>query len=99
MNTKVIFYKQDMLDQKTKFKLRRELLGLEQKSNFSQYKYAVKGILNNIPHYRPVNSTIIVKNEHVAEIKKILKKYKTTIEIFDINIPSTKLDTQPTHKT
>ena len=31
MNAKIIFYKQTKLDQNTKFKLRRELLGIEQK--------------------------------------------------------------------
>lgn len=91
MDTKVIFYKQDRLDQNTKFKMRRELLGLEQKSNFSQYKYKVKGILNEIPHYRPVNSTIIVKNEDVDKIKKILNKYKVTLEIFEVKVPNSKL--------
>lgn len=91
MDTKVIFYKQDELDQNTKFNLRRELLGLEQKSNFSQYKYKVKGVLNEIPHYRPVNSTIIVKNEDVDKIKDILKKYKAIFEIFEIKVPKSKL--------
>lgn len=91
MDTKVIFYKQDGLDQNTKFNLRRELLGLEQKSNFSQYKYKVKGVLNEIPHYRPVNSTIIVKNEDVDKIKDILKKYKAIFEIFEVKVPKSKL--------
>ena len=91
MDAKVIFYKQDGLDQNTKFKLRRELLGLEQKSNFSQYRYKVKGILNEIPHYRPVNSTIIVKNEDVVKIKKILNKYNAILEIFEVKVPNNKL--------
>lgn len=91
MGKKIIFYKQDGLDQNTKFKLRRELLGLEQKSNFSQYKYKVKGILDEIPHYRPVNSTIIVKNEDVDKIKKILNKYNVKLEIFEVKVPNSKL--------
>lgn len=91
MDAKIIFYKQDKLDQNTKFKLRRELLGLEQKSNFSRYKYQIKGILNEIPHYRPINSTIITKNKHTTKIKKILKKYGTEYEIYTIKIPKNKL--------
>lgn len=93
MDTKVIFYKQDGLTQNTKFKLRRELMGLEQKSNFSRYKYHIKGALQEIPNYKPVNSTIIVKNEHVGKIKKILNKYKATSEVFEIDIPHSKLKT------
>lgn len=91
MDAKIIFYKQDKLDQNTKFRLRRELLGLEQKSNFSRYKYKIKGILNEIPHYRPIKSTIITKNKHIPKIKKILKKYKTEYEIYTIKIPKNKL--------
>lgn len=91
MDTNVIFYKQKGLDQNTKFKLRRELLGIEQKSNFSRYKYKVKGLLDEIPHYRPVDSTIIVKKEDVPRIRELLKKYNTTIEVFEVKIPETKL--------
>jgi len=91
METKVIFYKQQGLDQNTKFKLRRELLGLEQKSNFSRYEYNISGILNEIPHYRPVNSTIIVKNNDVKKIKEILSKYRVASEVFEIKVPMTKL--------
>lgn len=91
MDTNIIFYKQKGLDQNTKFKLRRELLGIEQKSNFSRYKYKVGGLLDEIPHYRPVDSTIIVKKEDVQKIKRLLMKYKVTWEVFEVKIPETKL--------
>ena len=91
METKIIFYKQQGLDQNTKFKLRRELLGLEQKSNFSRYKYDVKGILDEIPYYRPVDSAIIVKKEDVKKIENILTKYGAALEVFEIKVPKTKL--------
>ena len=87
MTTNVIFYRQEGLDQNTKFKLRRELLGLQQKSNFSQYKYEVRGLLQTIPHYRPINSTIIVKEKDIPKIKIILDKYGVKTEIFEIIIP------------
>ena len=91
MDAKIIFYKQDGLDQNTKFKLRRELLGVQQKSNFSKYTYEVKGILNKVLHYRPVKSTIIIEKKNLKPIKDILKKYNTKLEIFDIIIPKSKL--------
>jgi len=91
MGTKVIFYKQDGLEQNTKFKVRKELFGLEQKSNFARYKYNVSGILNKIPYYKPVNSTIIVNDKDVKKIQEILDKYNVESEIFDINVPKTKL--------
>ena len=91
METRIIFYKQLGLDQNTKFKLRRELLGLEQKSNFSRYKYDVKGFLNEIPCYRPVNSTIIVRKKDVKKIKEIFSKYNVSSEVFEIKVPESKL--------
>jgi len=91
MNAKIVFYTQKNLDQNTKFKHRRELLGIEQKSNFSQYKYQIKGILNEIPHYRPVDSTIILKDKDLQNITEILDKYKAKYEVFDIIIPQNKL--------
>ena len=91
MNAKILFYRQDELDQNTKFRLRRELLGLEQKSNFGGYNYKIKGFLDKIPHYRPVKSTIIIRNEDVNKTKAILSKYGTKLEIFNIEIPKNKL--------
>lgn len=92
MDARIIFYKQDGLDQNTKFMLRRDLLGLEQKSNFARYKYEVKGLLDTIPHYKPVRSTIIVEDKNVANITTVLTKYKATFEVFDIKVPRTKLN-------
>ncbi len=91
MNARIIFYKQEKLDQNTKFKLRRDLLGIEQKSNFARYKYKIPGLLDKIPNYKPVKSTIIVKNEDLSKIKNVLNEYNAEYEIFEIKIPITKL--------
>lgn len=91
MKAKIIFYKQDNLDQNTKFKLRRKLLGIKQKSNFARYEYSVEGILNKIPNYRPIKSSIIVKNQNTNLILEILNKYDAKYEIFNIEIPKSKL--------
>jgi len=91
MNAKIIFYKQTKLDQNTKFKLRRELLGIEQKSNFARYKYKVEGILDKIPHYRPIDSAIIMQKKDTDKIIKIIKKYDAEYEVFEIKIDKVKL--------
>lgn len=91
MDAKIIFYKQTKLDQNTKFKLRRELLGIEQKSNFARYKYKIEGILNKIPHYRPIDSTIIVQKKDADKIIKTISKYGAEYELFGINIDKAKL--------
>lgn len=86
-----MFYRQQKLTQNEKFKLRRALLGIEQKSNFGEYNYKVKGLLDDIPHYRPVDSAIIVKLIDKPQIISILKKYNVFYEVFDIEIPLNKL--------
>lgn len=91
MNAKIIFYKQEKLDQNTKFKLRRDLLGTEQKSNFSRYKYKIPGLLDKIPYYKPVKSAIIAKNKDISKIKKVLNDYNAEYEVFEIKIPVTKI--------
>jgi hypothetical protein len=91
MKAKIIFYNQNKLDQSTKFNLRRELLGIKQKSNFSRYEYKVEGILNKIPNYRPVNSSVIVEFENAKIIISILNKFNAEYETFNIEVPSSKL--------
>jgi len=91
MKAKIIFYKQDKLDQNTKFKLRRELMGIVQKSNYSRYKYQIKGLLDLIPHYKPVDSAIIIENKHISKIRIVLNKYGVKYELFKVEIPRNKL--------
>jgi hypothetical protein len=91
MKAKIIFYKQDELNQNTKFNLRRKLLGIKQKSNFSRYEYHVDGILDKIPNYRPVNSSIIVASRDSKAIEDILTEFNAKYEVFDIELPKSKL--------
>ena len=91
MDTKIIFYKQNKLTQNAKFKLRKDLLGIEQMSNFSRYSYHIEGILDKIPNYKPIKSSIIIEKKNLKLIKNILTKYNATFEVFDIKIPKSKL--------
>ena len=91
MKAKIVFYKQSNLNQNEKFKLRRELLGLKQKSNFSRYSYPIKGILDEIPHYRPIDSAIIVEDKNLLKIRTVLGKHNADYEVFSIDISKGKL--------
>lgn len=91
MDAKIVFYKQDKLDQNTKFKLRRALLGVKQKSNYSRYSYKVEGILDKMDNYRPVKSSIIIQKKNLKQIINILIKFNAEYEEFDIKIPKSKL--------
>ena len=91
MKAKIIFYKQGTLNQKEKFNLRRDLLGIEQKSNFGRYNYKVKGVLDEIPHYKPFDSTIIIEAKNLIMLKEVLSRHNVNFEIFDMDIPQNKL--------
>ncbi len=91
MEAKIVFYKQEKLNQNGKFNLRRDLLGLEQKSNFGRYKYKVKGLLDEIPHYKPADSAIIIEPKKLSLVKEILSKHNVFYEIFNIEISANKL--------
>ncbi len=91
MDAKIVFYKQDKLTQNTKFELRRALLGVKQKSNYSRYSYKVEGLLDKIENYRPVKSSIIIEKKNLKKIIDILVKFNAEYEEFDIKIPKSKL--------
>ena len=91
MKAKIVFYCQEKLSQNEKFKLRRELLGIDQQSNYGRYQYKVEGLLNKISNYRPVRSSIIIAKSNLNEVIDLIKKFDIKIEVFDIEIPKSKL--------
>lgn len=91
MKAKIIFYKQEKLNQIEKFELRRALLGVNQKSNYGRYEYKVKGLLNEISNYRPIKSSIIVMKKDLDKILNLLNKFNIDKEVFEIEIEQSKL--------
>lgn len=86
MKAKIVFYHQERLNQNEKYQLRKALLGADQKSNYGNYQYRIKGLVDKIPSYRPVNSSIIVLNEDLDKVINILNKFKIKNETFSIEI-------------
>lgn len=84
MKGKLICYTLGKSSHKERSKLKRELFGYIDKSNNTQYQYQRKGILDQIPHTRPIRSVIITKKEDFMMVYNVLKKYGAKAYIFDV---------------
>ena len=62
----------------------KELNGRRDKSNYGKYTYYRKGILDRVPHIKPVRSVIVVSIGSGDEILALLKRYRVEIFARDI---------------
>lgn len=62
----------------------RELAGHNDKSNYGKYTYRKRGLLDDIPHIKPVRSVIVVSSNESTSIIKLLRRYKIDAYIRDI---------------
>lgn len=65
-------------------KFQEKLNGRDNKSNFGKYTYHRDGLLDRIPHIKPVRSVIVVLPESAGEILDLLKRYGAEIFARDI---------------
>ena len=65
-------------------RLERELFGYKDRSNYGKYTYHREGLLDRIPHIKPVRSVIVVLPEFSGEILELLRKYRAEIFARDI---------------
>lgn len=61
-----------------------ELSGRENKSNYGRYTYYRKGLLDRVPHIKPVRSVLVVLPESSGEILDLLRRYRAEIFARDI---------------
>lgn len=76
MRATIIFYDMTELIPKNKEKLVTKLFGKEQMSYYGKYKYRTGGVLDGIPHLKPVRSALIVKKTDKNKVLKVLNQYK-----------------------
>lgn len=86
MKCTIICYTLKKTTPTTRNKFKRELLGYTDHSNKGKYKYKRKGILQNIPHLRPIRSTIIIENKNKQKIIKFLQKYNAIYHTFNTTL-------------
>lgn len=70
---------------------KRELMGYLDKSNNGMYEYRREGLLNKIPHAKPSKGVIIVKEKDSSKVKRLLRKYKARLKLFNIDIKQSML--------
>lgn len=91
MKAKLICYTLGNVGHKARSRFKRELFGYVDKSNNNQYRYQRNGLLSEIPHSKPIRSTVIVKPKDEAKIIRFLKKFKAKIKVYWIIIDKNEL--------
>lgn len=92
MKAKLICYTLGKVDHQIRSRFKREFFGYVDKSNNNQYTYQRKGLLKDIPHSKPIRSTVIVKSKDEAKIIRFLKRFKAEIKTYWIIIDKNELN-------
>ena len=61
-----------------------ELSGRDNRSNYGRYTYYREGLLDKIPHIKPVRSVVVVLPEFSGDILNLLQKFRAEIFARDI---------------
>lgn len=95
MKGKIICYnmKSSNLSRRDVDKFLRELIGHNDKSHHGRYSYRKQGILDEIPHIKPVRSVIVVPKKESPQVIDLLKKYAIDTYIRDIILTKCDLKT------
>ena len=91
MKAKLICYTLGNAGHQARSRFKREFFGYADKSNNNQYIYQRNGLLSEIPHIKPVRSTVIVNQKDEAKIIRFLKKFKAKIKAYWIVIDKNEL--------
>jgi len=91
MKAKLICYTLGKIDHQGRSRFKREFFGYDDKSNKGQYKYQRKGILTDIPHSRPIRSTVIVRPKDEQKVLKFLNRYDAIIKRYEVIVDPNEL--------
>ena len=91
MNAKIVCYRLGNVGHKIRSKFKREFFGYLDKSQSGRYIYQRDGLLSTIPHSRPINSMVIVKNEHETKVVALLKKFNAKIKVYSVIVDDEEL--------
>lgn len=62
----------------------REIAGHNDKSNYGKYSYRKRGLLDDLPHIKPVRSVIVVSRNESISLINLIRRYKIDAYIRDI---------------
>ena len=86
MKSVIICYSLGKVNHDVRSAFKRELAGYVDKSNNGLYEYQRKGLLDEIPHIKPAKGVVIVGEADRKIVKRLLRKYKAHLKLFDIDI-------------
>jgi len=91
MKAKMICYDLSKLDQVKKVDVKRVLFGYTEYSNNAKYTYKRKGVLSDMPHFRPAKAVIIVESKDEGKIIRVLKANKARCKVYNIEVSKSML--------
>ena len=65
-------------------KFQEELSGRDNRSNYGKYTYRREGLLDRIPHIKPIRAVLVVPPEFSGDVLSLLRKYRAEIFARDI---------------
>ncbi len=91
MKAVLICYSLGKVNHDVRSAFKREFMGYIDKTNKGAYEYQRKGLLDDIPHIKPAKGVIIIRDKDSNKVKRLLRKYKAHLRLFNINIKQSTL--------
>ena len=98
MKATLFMYESKSVEQRNLTRMKAELFGKEQKSNFGRYSYTVEGRIPAGDHIRPIRAAVIVKEEYTDDVKNLFQKYGIRYRSFQIEAAEGDFHDQPFFK-
>jgi len=86
MRAKLVCYSLSGLEQQEKNKVCRKLYGYKSYSNYGEYTYDRKGLLDEIPHKKIFDAIFIVKEKDSQKLVNVLEEFGAEHHVFDVII-------------
>ena len=95
MQAWVFFYTIKELDPKIRTKVRAQLYGKKQQSNYGRYHYQIKGLMAENSYIRPVKSVVIVKKRYVQKLSQFFESNRVKYRLLEITVDRSDFEKTP----
>lgn len=95
MQAWVFFYNMKELDPKIRTKVRTQLYGKKQQSNYGRYHYQIQAIIPENSYLRPVQSVLIVKKRYLRKLSKFFDSNHVKYRLFEITVDRIDFENKP----
>ncbi len=95
MQAWVFFYTLKELAPKIRTKVRAQLYGKKQQSNYGRYHYQIHGLMPENSYIRPVKSVVIVKKRYVQKLCKFFEFNRVKYRRLEIMVDGSDFEKNP----